>query len=135
MEIVHDLSFIVPIGIAAFFAIVFLQSGLDKIVDWKGNKEWLSSHFKSTFLSSMVPFLIAVVAFFELFAGVLAVVGGVYFLVNGSTFWIEQSVIVSILSLLMLLFGQRIAKDYDGAKTIAIYFGIALLSAIFLNHS
>ncbi len=135
MEIVHDLSFIIPISIAAFFAIVFLQSGFDKVIDYKGNKEWLSSHFKNTFFSQMVPVLLVIVAFFELLAGILAVVGAIYFLMNGSTFWIKQSVIVSIVSLLMLLFGQRIAKDYDGAKTIVIYFGIALLSAVLLNNT
>ncbi len=132
MEIVHDLSFMLPICIAIFFAIVFLQSGLDKVFDWKGNKSWISSHFKDTFLSPMVPLLLGTVTFFELLAGALAVFGAIYFLINRSTFWIEQALIVSIISLLMLLFGQRIAKDYEGAKTIAIYFGVAIVSAIVL---
>jgi hypothetical protein len=30
----------------------------------------------------------------------------------------------------MLLFGQRMAKDYDGAKTIAVYF----IPAVFLVY-
>jgi hypothetical protein len=30
--------------------------------------------------------------------------------------------ILSCITLLLLLFGQRIAKDYDGARTIVIYF-------------
>ena len=132
MEIVHDLSFMIPLCIAIFFAIVFLQSGLDKVFDWKGNKSWISSHFKDTFLSPLVPFLLGTITFFELLAGALSAFGGIYFVISGSTFWIKQALIVSILSLLMLLFGQRIAKDYDGAKTIAIYFGVAIVSAISL---
>jgi len=36
--------------------------------------------------------------------------------------------ILSCISLLMLLFGQRMAKDYAGAMTIAVYF----IPAIFL---
>jgi len=132
MKVVHDLSFIIPLSIAVFFAIVFLQSGLDKVIDWKGNKSWITGHFKDTFLSPMVPLMLGVVTVSELLAGALAAFGGVYYIIYRSTFWIEQALILSILSLLMLLFGQRIAKDYDGAKTIAIYFGVAIVSAIAL---
>jgi len=38
--------------------------------------------------------------------------------------------IVSCAALLMLLFGQRLAKDYERAKTIAVYF----VPAIFLVY-
>jgi uncharacterized membrane protein YphA (DoxX/SURF4 family) len=42
----------VELLLAAFVAAVFVQSGLDKILDWKGNSEWLSGHVhKSTQLS------------------------------------------------------------------------------------
>ena len=32
-------------------AILFIQSGLDKVFDWKGNLEWLTGHFSKTFLA------------------------------------------------------------------------------------
>jgi len=35
--------------------------------------------------------------------------------------------------LLMLLFGQRVAKDYDGARTIAIYFIPAVILVFLLQ--
>ncbi len=133
MEAIHDLSFMLPLFIAAFFAIVFLQSGVDKVLDWGGNLSWLKSHFEKTVLGGMVPFLLGTVTFFELLAGLLCVGGAVYYLMNKSTFWISQGLIVAMISFLMLFFGQRIAKDYDGAKTIAIYFGVALLSALILK--
>jgi len=132
MEVVHELSFMLPLLIAAFFSIVFLQSALDKIVDWKGNLSWLKGHFAKTPLKSGVPFLLGIVTVFELLAGLLSVFGAIYYLMNQSTFWIKQGIILAMISLLMLLFGQRIAKDYDGAKTIAIYFAVALLSAMTL---
>ena len=31
--------------ISAFLAILFLQSGIDKVVDRRGNLEWLTGHF------------------------------------------------------------------------------------------
>jgi hypothetical protein len=34
---------------------------------------------------------------------------------------------------LVLLLGQRIAKDYDGARTIAIYFVPAVLAVYWLS--
>jgi len=133
MEVVHELSFMLPLLIAAFFSIVFLQSAIDKIVDWKGNLGWLKGHFEKTPLSGMVPVLLGTVTVVELFAGILSVIGAIYYVMKGSTFWISQGLIVAMISLLMLIFGQRIAKDYDGAKTIAIYFGVALISAMILK--
>jgi len=40
---------------ALFTAILFIQSGLDKVFDWKGNLEWLTGHFSKTFVAGMVP--------------------------------------------------------------------------------
>jgi len=39
---------------------------------------------------------------------------------------------MSMVTLLSLFFGQRIAKDYEGAKTIAIYFTLNLVAIIFV---
>jgi hypothetical protein len=33
----------------------------------------------------------------------------------------------------MLLFGQRLAKDYDGARTIVIYFIPAVMAVLLLS--
>ena len=35
--------------------------------------------------------------------------------------------IIGSLALLILLFGQRVSKNYDGAKTITIYFILAMI--------
>jgi len=131
LEQLHDLDFIIPILIGVFFAILFLQSALDKIFDWSGNLAWLKGHFEKSFLKSMVPVLLGTLTVIELLAGVLSVYGIIAFLIHDCTFWLEQGVIVSIISLLMLFFGQRIAKDYEGAKTIAIYFGVALVCCVY----
>jgi len=132
MEIIHDLNFFIPIAIGLFWTIIFTQSGLDKIMDFKGNLSWLESHFAKTFLRPLVKPMLLTVMVIELLAGLISLFGIVNYLMTGSKFWISQGLILSIISLLMLIFGQRIAKDYDGAKTIAIYFGIALLSGLFL---
>jgi uncharacterized membrane protein YphA (DoxX/SURF4 family) len=132
MEKLHDINFMLPILIGSFWAIVLLQSGLDKIFDWKENHSWLNSHFEKTPLSGLVAPMLGVVTLVETLAGLLSAVGVLAYLASGSIFWINQGLILSLLALLMLIFGQRIAKDYDGAKTIAIYFGVALISAFIL---
>ncbi|RYZ84772.1 MAG: DoxX family protein, partial [Proteobacteria bacterium] len=41
--------------------------------------------------------------------------------------------VFSSITLIFLLAGQRIAKDYDGARTIAIYFIPAVLAVFWLS--
>src|SRR5436190_12994118 len=69
---------------ALLISVLFVQSGLDKVFDWKGNLEWLTGHFSKTFLGGMVPIMLATITVMEIATGVLAVVGIVYFLFSGS---------------------------------------------------
>jgi len=119
------------LSISSFIAIVFLQSGIDKVVDWSGNLSWLKGHFSKTFIGGMVAPLLGVLTLVELAAGVMGVVGVGCILCCEDPSCAYIAVILSLVSYLMLIFGQRIAKDYDGAKTIAIYFGVSLVSLIF----
>ena len=117
--------------ILLFTAITFLQSGLDKLIDWKGNYEWLTGHFKGTFMGGMVSLLLGIILVLEVISGLLA-------LIAVFTLWSSDSLLLSIwalglaaLTLLMLLFGQRVAKDYAGAFTIVGYF-IVVIFGLFL---
>ncbi len=124
---------IAAIFIGIFWSILFLQSGLDKVFDWKGNLSWLKGHFEKSILSSMVTPLLGVLTFFEIATGAISAFGVIHLLITGYKNWIVYGLLLSIISLLMLFFGQRLAKDYPGAQSIAIYFGIALVSIIILN--
>ena len=128
------LNYSTEILLLLFLTITFLQSGLDKMLDWNGNVSWLKSHFEKTFLGKMVPALVAVVLIVEVIAGILCVAGIYQILVNNDELLALYGAILSCIALLMLLFGQRIAKDYEGAKTIAIYF-IPAIFAVFLLAS
>jgi len=118
---------------ALMVAVLFLQSGLDKVVDWTGNLGWLTGHFSKTFLAPLVPLLLGTITVMELAAGTLAAVGLVYFLIASSTVIIFWSTVVAALSLLSLFFGQRIAKDYPGAVSIVPYFILVLVLMFFTN--
>lgn len=110
-----------------FLIVTFLQSGLDKVLDWKGNLEFISGHLKNSPLGGMVPLLLATITVFELAAGILMLVGVVQLAVSGTSSMAFYGLVLSALSLIMLLVGQRLAKDYAGAMTLAVYFIIAIL--------
>ncbi|PWL39863.1 DoxX family protein [Flagellimonas aquimarina] len=106
----------------AFLAVTFLQSGIDKIMDWKGNLTWLTGHFSKTFFKGMVPLLLGIVLLAEMISGILSAVGAFQFIAAGESNMAFCAALLSSTTLLLLLFGQRVAKDYEGAKTIVIYF-------------
>ena len=116
----------------AFLAITFLQSGYDKIGDWNGNISWLKGHFSQTFLKNQVPAALLTVLVLELVAGVLSIMGIAENIMSGRTIMGDYACMVSSVTLLLLLFGQRVAKDYDGARTIVIYLIPALLGVYWL---
>ncbi|NJB71482.1 putative membrane protein YphA (DoxX/SURF4 family) [Saonia flava] len=111
-----------------FLVITFLQSGLDKIFDWNGNISWLKEHFSATFLKGVVPLLVATILILEILVAIICLLGIYNILAMGKITYAFYGAILSCITLLLLLFGQRIAKDYDGARTIVIY----LVPAIFL---
>lgn len=119
--------------VLAFLAISFIQSGYDKVFHWKDNVSWLMGHFSKTILKNVVPLALFNVLVLELISGVLCVVGAIELFVNGGRLFGYYGGVFSCITLLMLLFGQRLAKDYDGARTIVIYFIPAVLVVYWLN--
>lgn len=117
---------------ALFTAILFIQSGLDKVFDWKGNVGWLTGHFEKTPLARMVPVMLATITLMEIATGLLAAAGLIYFLVAGSTAVIFYSAVLGAAAITALFFGQRIAKDYPGAAVLVPYF-ILMLATMYLS--
>ena len=124
-----------PLIIATLFvAILFIQSGLDKVFNYKGNLEWLTGHFAKSPLAKMVPVMLPAITLMEVATGVLAVIGLVYFFVTGATFLIFCASIIGAASLTALFFGQRVAQDYPGAAVLVPYF-ILLLILMYLSRA
>lgn len=125
--------FITEILILLFIIITFLQSGLDKITDWKGNTGWLKGHFSKTLLAGQVPVMLAVILVLEVITGLLAIIGIAQLIMNASPTMALYSCVLAAITLLMLLFGQRVAKDYAGAFTITGYFVVVILGVYILS--
>ncbi len=112
---------------ALLVSILFIQSGLDKVVDWKGNLEFLKSHFSKSFLAGTVPPVLLTITIMELATGLLAAAGIIYFLAAGSMLLIFCASILGTASVTALFFGQRVAKDYPGAAVLVPYFILLVL--------
>ncbi|HEY7492014.1 MAG TPA: DoxX family protein [Candidatus Tectomicrobia bacterium] len=119
--------------VTAFFAIAFLQSAADKWRDRQGNLEFLGGHFASSPLRGLVPQMFLGITVLESVAGVLCGLGTLQILVGLGTGLGLAGLVCSILSLLCLFFGQRLAKDYGGAVVLANYLAVALLGLILLG--
>ncbi|MCV9929664.1 DoxX family membrane protein [Flavobacterium sp. LS1R49] len=119
--------------ILVFLAVTFIQSGYDKIFYWKDNVNWLKEHFSKTQLKNKVPLALFNILVLELISGILCIVGCIQLFLNSGREFGLYGAIFSCITLIMLLFGQRLAKDYDGARTIAIYFIPAIMGVYWLN--
>ena len=112
---------------AGLVSILFIQSGLDKVFDWKGNLGWLTGHFSKTFVAGMVPVMLAVIAAMEVASGVLSAVGIIYWFATGSTLLMFWAGALGAASISALFFGQRLAKDYPGAAVLVPYFILMII--------
>ena len=91
-----------------------IQSGLDKVFDWKGNNDFLKSHFSKTFLSGMVPMMLFIVTFLELIGGFLCLGGAIMGIITFDTSLIGIGFFVIAVDLIALFLAkelQRITRE------------------------
>jgi hypothetical protein len=123
--------YIMQILVSAFLAILFLQSGLDKVVDRRGNRAYLEQHFAKSPLAGTVGPMLVVVTILEVSAGALSGIGCAVLLLTHDSTVAFLGAIVAGVNLTALFFGQRVSKDYAGAAALVPYFLLAL-TAIYL---
>jgi drug/metabolite transporter superfamily protein YnfA len=120
-----------PILVLIFLTVTFIQS--DKIFNWKETLSWITGLFSKTFLRFFTPVTLVIIIVLELLAGIFSAVGCIQLIVNGERVFGFYGGVFSCLSLICLLFGQRIVRDYDGARTITIYFIPAIMVVYWLG--
>jgi len=126
--------YLMQILASAFLAILFLQSGIDKIVDRRGNFEWLKGHFSKSPLAGVVPALLICITIAEVAAGALSAVGCVLIILLNDSTIAFYGAILSAAAITALFFGQRIAKEYAGAAVLVSYFLLTLVAIYLLGH-
>jgi diacylglycerol kinase len=125
-------SLILQILVSAFLAILFLQSGLDKVVDRRGNREYLDQHFAKSPLAGTVGPMFIVITILEVSAGALSGVGCALLILTRDPTVAFLGAVVGGINLCALFFGQRVAKDYVGAAALVPYFLLALAGVYIL---
>jgi hypothetical protein len=113
--------------VTAFFGILFLQSGFDKLLDYRGNLEYLTDHFKKSPLAESVRIMLPTITLLEVLTGLVSAWAFLQTLLTGQSNAAIYSPTLAGISLLSLFFGQRLAKDYAGAAALVPYFVVALL--------
>jgi uncharacterized membrane protein YphA (DoxX/SURF4 family) len=131
LHIIENSNWLLQILVSAFLAVLFFQSGIDKIVDRRGNLEFLQGHFAKSRLAGMVPLLATLITILEVLAGLLNAIGCLVILVTHNSVIAFYGALISAFSILALFFGQRMAKDYAGAAVLVSYFLLCLV-AIYL---
>ena len=116
--------------IGVFISIALIQSSIDKLIDRKGNLEWLSDHFSDTILRNFVPLVLLIITITELFSGLLLLSGAFINILFSNFYLLIIGLFLSAINFILLFFGQRIAKDYAGAAVIVNYFILNILGLI-----
>ena len=121
--------------IGIFTSIALLQSGIDKVLDRKGNLSWLSDHFSDSILNKNVPLLLLIVTIIELLSGFLLFLGALYNIIISNSDLLILGFLTSSINFIFLFFGQRVAKDYDGAAVIVNYFILNMIGLLSISLS
>jgi hypothetical protein len=127
-----DANYLLQIMVSVFLAMLFLQSGIDKIVDRKGNLEWLNGHFAKSPLAGVVPLMVFAITVLEIAAGLLSAIGCAMIIFSHDPIIASYGAVLSAIAILALFFGQRMAKEYAGAAVLVPYFLVTLV-AIYLT--
>ena len=129
----NEATYLLQIFVSAFLAILFLQSGIDKVIDRRGNLEWLKGHFAKSALAGVVPAMLTTLTILELAAGILSAIGCIFVLLSRDSTVAFYGAIISAIAIISLFFGQRMAKDYAGAAVLVPYFLITLVAIYLLG--
>ena len=121
--------------IGIFISIALLQSGIDKVLDRKGNLSWLSDHFSDSILNKNVPLLLLIITIIELLSGFLLFLGALYNIIFSNSDLLILGFLTSSINFIFLFFGQRVAKDYDGAAVIVNYFILNMIGLLSISLS
>ncbi len=122
--------FVAQVLVAAFLAVLFLQSGLNKVLDWKGNRAYIGEVFSQTPLRRLSGLMLLAITFLEVASGVLSAAGALALVLLHTPQLAFAGAALSSVSVLSLFFGQRIAKDYAGAAGLVPYFLVTVVALV-----
>ena len=132
----HDFSYISIICacISMFIGIVMTQSGLDKIFNWEGELDFITEKFSKTILSNFSIIGLIQVTILETLSGLLSLLGSIMVLFYDDKSYGIVGLILAAGSFCILMAGQRISKDYDGAAALVPYFLLTMIGLFMYSN-
>ena len=133
----HDFSYISIICacISMFIGIVMAQSGLDKIFNWEGELNFITEKFSKTILSNFSIIGLIPVTMRETLSGLLSLLGSIMVLFYDDKSYGIVGLILAAGSFCILMAGQRISKDYDGAAALVPYFLLTVIGLFMYSNN
>ncbi|HIF36819.1 MAG: DoxX family protein [Methanobacteriota archaeon] len=120
--------------ISVFVGIIMVQSGFDKIFNWEGELDFISEKFAKTPLSNFSAFGLIQVTIFEVLSGLLSLFGAIMVLFYNNESYGIMGLILAAISLCILMLGQRISKDYEGAAVLVPYFLLTMIGLFMYSN-
>lgn len=124
--------YLLQLLVSGFIAVLFLQSGLDKVFDRAGNRAYLDEHFGKSPLARTVGPMFLTITVLEVAAGVLSGLGLLQLLFLRSSSLAFYGALIATANIVALFFGQRVSKDYAGAAALVPYFLLGLVGIVIL---
>lgn len=122
-------------AVGSFLAVLFLQSGLDKVFDWSGNKAYISGYLEKTPFRPVSGFLFLVITLLEVAAGIVSAAGVLSVVLLQSPLLGLVGALLATASILSLFLGQRLAKDYASAAAMVPYFLVTVVALVLFGRS
>ena len=119
--------------ILLYIIITFGFSAVEKAMNWEESIAYYKNHFKDTVLKKAIPLLLLLVIITELIVVVTGITGVFSLVVFNEKSIAFFSLILASITLIGLMFGQRIAKDYQGAMLITVYFILTVFGLLLLT--
>lgn len=115
-----------------FLIITYWISSYEKVFDFRGTLAWMTPHFSQSILKNVVPLALTILVFFEVATAFMSAFALYELLANESIEWVQFANVFNLISLFLMLIAQRLAKDFDGARTIVIYLIPGFMALLFL---
>jgi uncharacterized membrane protein YphA (DoxX/SURF4 family) len=119
--------------VSAFLAVLFLQSGLDKILDRKGNLAYFRSVFERSFLKRLAKPMLTLITLLEVAAGVVSAAGCLTLVFGREREMAFVGAVLASLAILAMFAGLRLVRNYPAAAGVVPYFVTCLVALVMLG--
>ena len=120
--------------ILIYLCLSFIYSIIEKVSNWGLCTSYYQDHFKNSLLKNHVAPAIALVLVLEIVSVGMSSIGLVYLIAWSDVSFAMYGFISIVITLLILMTGQRIAQDYSGAMNITVYFILSVFGLYILEN-